>query len=164
LDQIDYWNGGCLNDLRIHILKPADAPDLNHLLTADEPEYRRYFSPFEPSAESIAAILARAQRDRYWGIRSDAVLVGMFMLRGFDDGYRVPAFGVYISQTCSHKGLGNLALQYALAWCRLNSLDEIMLSVHPDNASARRIYEREGFEFNAEYSSKGHWIYRKKLA
>lgn len=149
--------------MRVVALEPADAAELCDLLTRDNAEYRKYFEPFEVGVESVQTLLRCSRRDRYWGIWTDAELIGFFMLRGFDEGYRVPSYGVYIAQSYANKGLSKMALQYALAWCRLNDCEELRLSVHPDNLYARRVYEKAGFQFTGQLSKIGHSVYRHKL-
>jgi RimJ/RimL family protein N-acetyltransferase len=152
-----------LSDLTIRPLTAADAADLSVLLTRDQADYRQHFQAFDASAESLSRILGSARRDRYWGLRFESTLVGLMMLRGFDEGYEAPSFGVYIAQPWSRKGLGRLALTYAETWCRLSGCSELMLSVHADNGHARREYERAGFRATGEQTSRGHDIMRKRL-
>ena len=137
---------------------------MRQLLDADDAEYRQYFLAFDAGAHDLAAMLARARRDRYWGIRAEGRLVGFLMLRGLDEGYTTPAFGVYIGRSHSGKGLGSLALDFAIAWCRLQGHAELMLSVHPSHAAAIHMYQSAGFQFSGASSGRGHDIYRKKLA
>src|SRR5205085_627619 len=85
-------NGGCLNDLTISKLQPADGEGVRELLAADAAEYRRYFVAFDDDAR-IHEALANAQLDQYWGIRTSGRLIGLIMLRGLDQGYAVPTFG-----------------------------------------------------------------------
>ena len=86
------------------------------------------------------------------------------MLRGLDEGYAAPAFGVYVAKSHAAKGIGTLALQFAMTWCRLNECPEIMLSVHPAQAAGVHIYQRFGFQFTGDSSSRGHHIYRRTLS
>lgn len=147
----------------IRRLTPADAADLSRLLTSDDVAYRRHFAPFETTVEALAHVLGGARRDMFWGITVDGALAGLTMLRGLDAGYEAPAFGVYVAQSSSRRGLGRLAVAYAEAWCRLEGCAELMLSVHADNAPARRIYEHEGFHATGEVTDRGHAIMRKRL-
>jgi RimJ/RimL family protein N-acetyltransferase len=84
------------------------------------------------------------------------------MLRGFDGGHERPSFGVYVSERFANHGLGTLALQYVLSWCRLNKIASIMLKVHPENQHARHIYEQTGFEFTEVCSRTGHDVFEKR--
>jgi len=132
-------------------------------MDVDPEAYRRFFLAFDTDVPQIAAVLAAAKRDRYWGIRIGASLAGVFMLRGLDEGYPTPAFGVYIAGAAAGRGLSQLALQFAIAWCRIAGHGELMLTVHQDHAAAIHVYEKYGFVFSGQLSSRGHRIYRKPL-
>jgi RimJ/RimL family protein N-acetyltransferase len=84
------------------------------------------------------------------------------MLRGWDEGFDRPSFGVYIAEEFSRRGLSKLALQYALSWCRLNDVSAVMTKVHPDNTSAQLVYEQAGFEFIGMCPEIGHRILEKR--
>jgi RimJ/RimL family protein N-acetyltransferase len=155
-------NGGCLRDLEVRRLTEADAVAVSTLLTADPDDYRRHFHPFPTDPESVRTALAAAVEDVYWGIWSEG-LQAVVMLRGLDAGFTAPAFGVYVARASSGAGIARLAIALAEAWCRLNARREIMLTVHADNAAARRLYETTGYQFAGELSEAGHRIYRKKL-
>lgn len=133
------------NDLTIFPLQPRDSAELAALLAAELPAYIEHFTPFAFDADSLAARFAAARRNRYWGIRVGEKLVGFFMLRGFDEGYARPAFGVYVASAFASRGLAKLALHFSLAWCRCNGIPAVMLKVAPDNVHARRIYAEAGF-------------------
>lgn len=153
-----------MRDLELRLLSEADATAVSRLLTGDPPGYGEHFHPFAPEPESVRRALAGAVEDRYWGIRTDAdELLGILMLRGLDAGYSAPSFGVYVAQAASGAGIGSFALAFAESWCRLNGRPELMLTVHPDNESALRLYEARGFRFAGEHSDIGHRIYRKPL-
>lgn len=134
------------------------------LLAADGEEYRRWFTPFEDDADAVTAEIAGAVRDRYWLVALDDEPAGLVLLRGLDAGFAAPAFGVYVAERFSGRGLGSLALAFAEAWCRVNGLPELMLTVHPENLHARRLYERSGFAFAGETSEAGNLVLRKPLA
>lgn len=152
-----------MSEIEIRRLGGDDAPALNRLLTADPAEYRRYFH-FAPEVAAAESILTSAVEDRYWGISVEPRdLAALVMLRGIDEGFLAPAFGVYVAQAWSGRGLATLALRFAETWCRVNGCSEIMLTVHPDHAPARHMYERDGFRFSGEHSQLGYRIYRKSL-
>jgi RimJ/RimL family protein N-acetyltransferase len=147
-------------DLEISSLDPGDAASLSELLCSDPPDYSQYFVPFESSdSECLFRILSEAEHDRYWGIHADSFLGGMFMLRGFDEGYERPSYGVYIGKQFTNNGLSKLAICYALSWCRLNNVGAVMLKTHPENEYARRVYESAGFQFLEMCPRTGHRVY-----
>jgi len=146
-------------------LRPADAADLAALLTADGPEYGRYFVPFTSNTPAaLAERLASALRDRYWGFRQEHRLVGFFMLRGFDDGFARPSFGVFIAREAAGHGLASRALAEAIDWCRRNDVAALMLKVHPDNAPALQAYLNAGFSAFDICPRTGHTMMQMQLA
>jgi RimJ/RimL family protein N-acetyltransferase len=150
-------------DLHVTRLFPADAPALSGLLTADNDNYKQYFIPFPPDTKSLEKRLESAREDRYWGIWLDSALAGFFMMRGFDEGYKRPSFGVYIARAYSGKGLSSLALDYCMCWCRMNDIEVMMLKVHPDNRYAAQTYEKAGFSAIDTCPRTGHIIMEKAL-
>ena len=150
-----------MNDLYVLKLLPADASPLSGLLTADNHVYQQYFIPFPTDIKSLEKKLESIREDRYWGMWFESKLVGFFMMRGFDEGYQRPSFGVYISSVYSGKGLSGLALDYCMSWCRVNKIETMILKVHPDNRYARQAYEKAGFTVIETCSHTGHTIIEK---
>lgn len=146
-------------------LRPEDAAALAALLTGDGPEYGSYFVPFasyEPAA--LAERLAAARRDRYRGFWLENRLVGFFMLRGFDDGFARPSFGVYIARDAAGRGLASRALADAIDWCKREDVPALMLKVHPDNTPALQAYLNAGFSAFDTCPRTGHIMMQMQLA
>jgi RimJ/RimL family protein N-acetyltransferase len=152
-----------LSELGIRTLTAADADAVHRLLSSDPEAYRRHFEGIPLDTAAIAAVLADARSDGYWGIESGGQLAALVLARGLDAGYAAPAFGVYVGERWSQRGLAALALEFVEVWARLNDRSELVLTVHPENAVARGMYERRGFLFSGELSPRGHRIYRKAL-
>lgn len=151
------------DSLQIIRLRQADSEALVDAVLSNEQKYYAYFRPFAFDVATVRRILAAQTDDRYWGMFCKRKLAGFFMLRGLDEGYIRPSFGVFISSDHARKGLAQLALRYAVAWCRLRGLPALMLKVHPDNASARRLYEETGFVRIGVCERTGHEMYEKPL-
>ena len=132
--------------LVIRPLTPTDAPHLSAMLLAQPPDYIQYFHPFDFDVETVRHLLAAARNDVYMGFFLDDELAGFFMLRGWDAGYTIPAYGVTIAQSFSGLGLATLSLDASKTLCRLHTAERLMLKVHPDNLTAKRLYEKSGFE------------------
>lgn len=148
----------------IRPLYTADAPTLSDLLRAQSPDYMRYFTPFAFDIEVIEALLAAARDDVYSGVFWGDALAGFFMLRGWDAGYSVPAYGVTIGEEWRGAGLGRLTLAAARSICALRGATQIMLKVHPDNTAARHLYERFGFVRTGHDAKNGNDVYHLTLA
>ncbi len=131
-------------------LTAENAAELSAMLTRERPEYAAHFHPFAFDEKTVRSQLEKARKDRFIGIRNGAgELAGFFMLRGLDDGYRRPAFGVFIAEAFAGGGFATFALNAAIDWCRRQGFDELMLTVEPENAAARRVYEQAGFAVEA---------------
>jgi len=126
-------------------LKPSQSRMLALQLKQEDAEYIKYFQPFPFDSGEIRKRLVDARKDCYWGIFCGKKLAGIFMLRGMDDGYEIPSYGVYIPREWSGKGLSRLSLLFSISWCRVNGFKTLMLKVHPKNAIARKMYEDHGF-------------------
>ncbi|HEY9283167.1 MAG TPA: GNAT family N-acetyltransferase [Pyrinomonadaceae bacterium] len=147
------------DDFTVRPLTDADAPALASMLKSQSPEYVRFFTPFTFDEAAVAAILAGSGQDVYMGLYWRARLAGFFMLRGWDAGYEVPAYGVLVDEAHSGYGLTTLTLGLAKAICRLRAAPRLMLKVHPDNARAKRLFERAGFKQTGVEPGSGGLVY-----
>lgn len=140
------------------------APALSEALLSEKPKYLQYFTPFEFSVKSITHILDQAVKDKYFGIFVDNELAGFYMLRGLDQGYDTPSYGVWISSKYSNKGLSKLTLFHSFSFCRLNNIKSLMLKVHPENIIAKKLYESLGFVKTDTDNKNNNYIYHKTLS
>lgn len=67
------------------------------------------------------------------------------MLRGLDEGFERPSFGVFVSEDWSGQGLARMALDHAISWCREAGVKKVMLKVAEANLRARKAYSAAGF-------------------
>ncbi|MBU0713685.1 MAG: GNAT family N-acetyltransferase [Bacteroidota bacterium] len=137
------------------------AKELYKLISNSDPEYLKHFTPFEISENSIFTVLSDAVLDRYFGVFIDKALVGFYMLRGFDNGYDIPSYGVFISEAYAFLGLASLTIQRAIAFCKVNKIKRLMLKVHPDNLLAMALYESFGFKAEGTDPKNNNLIYYK---
>jgi RimJ/RimL family protein N-acetyltransferase len=153
-----------INSIEIKELNAEDADLLSRALLSEKSEYLKHFTPFEFSVDSIKRILSSVVKDKYLGIFLGNKIIGFYMLRGFDDGYEIPAYGVWISSDFSNKGLSTLTLFHAFSICRLNNIKTLMLKVHPENKIAKKLYESLGFVKIGIDKRNDNFIYHKLLA
>ena len=52
-----------------------------------------------------------------------------------------------IDEHCQNRGIGRQALLWALAYLYAHHAPRVLLSVHPENAAARKLYESVGFRY-----------------
>jgi RimJ/RimL family protein N-acetyltransferase len=151
-------------DIRIVRLTSSDARPLAEMLQSAPAEYSQHFIPFAFDFGTISGMLASASADRYCGIFLDAELAGFYMLRGFDQGYAIPSYGVWIAPQHCGQGLAQLTLFHAFSFCRANGIRTLMLKVHPENSVAKKLYERNGFIRTGTDARNNHSIYQRTFA
>ena len=150
-------------NVEIKELQSDQGSTLSELILTAPVDYSKYFVPFSFEEDSIKKIISDAVNDKYFGIFINDDLAGFYMLRGFDQGYEVPSYGVWISDKFSGLGLSKLTLQHAITFCKLNDLKKIMLKVHPENTIAKNIYENSGFKQQGFDEKNSNLIYYKSL-
>lgn len=150
--------------LEIKRINIRNAKELSELLIQSSKEYSKYFIPFEFDLESVSSTISKAVKDMFYGVYADSKLVGFYMLRGWDAGFEIPSYGVWIAENYSSKGLSKLTLHHAISVCRMNSIKKLMLKVHPDNLAAKKIYEDFGFINKGIDERIRHLIYFKDLS
>jgi RimJ/RimL family protein N-acetyltransferase len=144
-------------------LQSDQASTLSALILNTPKDHTKYFTPFSFEEDSIQNIINNAVNDKYFGILINDELVGFYMLRGFDEGFEVPSYGVWISDKLSGLGLSKLTLQHAITFCKINNIKKIMLKVHPENIIAKSIYETFGFNQEGFDDNNSNLIYYKSL-
>lgn len=144
-------------------LETKDAPQLSAMLRAQSPAYVRFFTPFSFDQEVLADILARQRQDIFMGIYWQDELAGFFMLRGWDEGYEAPAYGVLIDERYSGYGLTRLSLKMVKSICKLRHSPRIMLKVRPENTVAKFLFEEARFIQTGVDAASGHLVYHFDL-
>lgn len=155
--------------INFRILNNSDAEFLSNLLLDSSSEYIKYFHPFDFQRLSIQKVLDSAINDRFFGIELKqnsselSELIGFYMLRGIDEGYTEPMYGVFISQEWQGKGIARLSLYHAECFCKINSYERLLLKVNPNNHFAKKLYESMGFQFLREETSINNIILYKNI-
>ena len=152
------------NNLEIVELTPEIASVLSKKLLEESKEYLKHFIPFDFSESSVKKILSEKRLDKYFGLFLKKDLIGFYMLRGFDKGYEIPSYGVWISSKYANMGLSTLTLYHAFAFCKLNGIKTLMLKVHPDNFTAKNLYEKLGFKQTGFDEKINNIIYHKSIS
>ncbi len=142
----------------IRPLKATDAAAISAFVRSQSPEYLRFFYALSPDESAIAEMLSASKMDIYSGVFWQANLVGVFMLRGWDAGYEIPSFGFLVDEKYRGNALFPLTLDTAKVICRLSGINQIMVKVHPANATLRNI-RRLGFRQTGVEESTGNIIY-----
>lgn len=149
-------------ELTIRPLTTADAADLSAMLQAQSSDYIRFFYPFEFDLAAISKVLANQGQDVLMGLYWESQMVVFFMLRGWNEGYDVPSFGIIVDENYRGQGLELMSLDAAKAICRLRGAGRMMLKMHPDNITAKGVARKIGF-VQTGIETDGNLIYHMDL-
>jgi len=112
----------------------------------------KFFHP-HPFDDETAERIARDSimyRDLYYLVLShNENIAGYFMLRGFDEGYEIPSFGVIVHPEFRRKGLGRATMEITINVCRTLKIKKLMLKVYDKNIAAKSLYDSFGFKFSS---------------
>lgn len=125
-----------------------------------------FFTPHPFDAEMARRICTRdaITEDEYFARFEGDEMIGYGMLRGWDEGYAVPAFGVCVSPGQRGKGVGHDLLAFAIELAAGKGAESVMLKVHEGNPAARALYESFGFTFNEHTPDGAQLVGRLELA
>jgi ribosomal protein S18 acetylase RimI-like enzyme len=105
-----------------------------------------WFQPHDLGAEGARTVAAYAGRDVYLIGFIGRVPVAYGMLRGWDEGYRIPALGIAIRDGYRDRGLGRLMMHELHRVVRERGGHRVRLRVAPDNDRARHLYATLGYQ------------------
>lgn len=141
--------------VEIEPLSPNLAAKFESWLGDESSDYLQYFLAFRDAGALVEATV-QARQDRFWSIGQDGTPCAVFFLRGFDAGYRLPSFGVYVRSAYAGRGYARRAMIYAVDWARTEGTAQIMLKVAPEHTMALEMYRRHGFEPVGHCPDIGH--------
>ena len=112
-------------------------------------EATAFFHPHAFDAQTARTISEsqNTARDAYFAAFDGGRILGYAMLRGWDEGYEVPSFGIYVSPEARGRGLGGQLLDHAIEYAHAQGALSVMLKVYGTNEVARHLYEARGFQF-----------------
>jgi ribosomal protein S18 acetylase RimI-like enzyme len=127
-------------------LEPSDETAVAGLFARcrDHPDMA-FFDPFPLTDETARRLAHEPRSDRYFVAEASPELVGLSMLRGWDEGYDVPSFGVMVDPRWHGRGVGSRLTDFAITAATELDCDRIRLSVYGRNERACAMYLRRGF-------------------
>ena len=128
-----------------------------------DPDTRRWFHPHSLTASEAQQVCCYSGWDLYLGAFLGAEMVGYALLRGWDEGFSVPTFGVAVIPEQRGQGVGDALASAAIDLARAKDAEEVLLHVNPSNRLATRWYERLGF-LPSHMRDDGLVAYRLRLA
>ena len=130
------------------LLRTCDAIALAKLFESFRADGLEKF--FHPHPLTFAEAVARAAykgEDVYAIATKDDRIVGYAMLRGWDEGYDIPSFGIAVEPTVHGRGLGLKLMDFLYQVAKDRGAKKIRLKVHPANQRVVRLFRQLGHEF-----------------
>ncbi len=135
-----------LESLHLGAVRPDDFAALASFLRAnDVPEVTNQFHPFRMDDASAEFIARGVHKDRYFVAWLEDRIVGLSMLRGWDEGYEVPSFGIVIDRRYHGLGIGGKLTDFTLVQAGRSGAARVRLSVYERNGTAYAMYLARGF-------------------
>ncbi len=107
----------------------------------------KLFHPHAFTSEIAHKLCHRTGEDEYFILIEHERIVAYGMLRGWDDGYKIPSLGLCIDPAEQRKGYGTFMMHHLIAAAKSKNSPQIMLTVKMQNQVAIALYRKFGFEF-----------------
>ena len=109
-----------------------------------------FFQPHPFNDEAVEQILNNSRSDLFYVLVEGMDVVGYGMLRGWDEGYEIPSFGMLSILGSESIGLGRVSMHFLGAAAKCRRGPKLRLRVKPQNVRAVKLYESLGYEFRSE--------------
>lgn len=130
-------------------LKQISKDDLDILVRFFEknnlPEVTSKFNPFPLNRETAEKICQENHKDKFFMALMGDDVIGFSMLRGWDEGYEVPSFGMFVDYEKHGNGFGKTILKLTCEYAKKIGCSKVRLSVYQSNQSAYHVYKKFGF-------------------
>jgi ribosomal protein S18 acetylase RimI-like enzyme len=102
------------------------------------------FRPFDFTPEAIRK--AVKEEDEHWVMTSPAGdVIAYGMLRGWADGFRVPAVGIAVAPSHRRRGIATAMLMFLHYRAQERGCSHVMLHVDDENRGAQSLYRALGY-------------------
>jgi ribosomal protein S18 acetylase RimI-like enzyme len=140
-----------MSAIAARLLQPSDAAALGDFLVAaaaDAPT-AELFHPHPLTREFAAELCGKlpAIKDRYFALFVGGKVAGYAMLRGWDEGYKVPSFGICVHPALQNAGVGHVLTTFGIEESRRAGAEKVRLTVYKRNERAAHLYAKYGFVF-----------------
>ena len=141
--------------MTIRALQHGDCEILSTFFLAnDRTEITDHFHPFPLTSETAHRLVHNPTRDLYYIALEHDYILGFCMLRGWDEGYAIPSFGVLVDYRHLGRRLGKQLTEFAIAKARSMDCPAVRLSVCENNDRALRLYASLDFREVARETAK----------
>ncbi len=103
------------------------------------------FDPFPLSPAEADRIVEHCGTDAYFVCVEGESVVALSMLRGFDEGFAIPSFGIFVDDEAQGRGIGRRLTEWTVTEARRRGAPSVRLSVYATNERALALYATLGF-------------------
>jgi sugar phosphate isomerase/epimerase/ribosomal protein S18 acetylase RimI-like enzyme len=139
-------------------LREADIEKLGIFFARnDRTEVTNFFKPFPLNVNTARDLLKQIRKNLYFVMEDNGRFLAFSMLRGQDDGYDLPSFGIFVDWEHQKCGVGKRLSEWTFRLADQMGTPKIRLSVYEENIQARTLYERLAFiETDRRRDNDGH--------
>jgi sugar phosphate isomerase/epimerase/ribosomal protein S18 acetylase RimI-like enzyme len=138
-----------VNNSNAYIMRRLQSEDANKLgdffSRNNRPHITYNFRPFPLNSETARDLLKPERKDQFFIAEENGVFVAFSMLRGKDEGFEIPSFGIFVDWERQKIGYGNRLCEWTFRWADRLGVQKIRLSVYEDNHHALSLYKKYGF-------------------
>jgi len=132
--------------LRYERVGPEHVGELAALFERNRiPAVTEMFDPFPLDADQARKIALEGGEDAFYVALRGELAVGFSMLRGFDEGYAIPSFGIFVDRSSHGQSIGRELTAWTIEQARRRGCPGVRLTVYAANVAARRLYDSLGF-------------------
>ena len=148
--------------IKIEFANYKDIVIISKLLFSENKNYLKFFSPYK-NKDDLIYNFKNSQKDLFYIIKLDQNPIGYISLRGLDEGYDNPRFGIFVCEKFSNKGYGYEASKQLIKILRSeNRFEYVDLKVNKRNNKATQLYKSLGFEFKRTEKSEDVMVLKLK--
>ena len=107
----------------------------------------RLFHPHEFTDETLARLASRPGKDYYCVLADGATVLGYGLLRGWNEGYRIPRLGIAVHPGFRRQGHAEALMAHLHDEAARRGAAKVELRVLADNEAAISLYRSLGYRF-----------------
>ncbi|CCK81696.1 GNAT family N-acetyltransferase [Desulfobacula toluolica] len=107
----------------------------------------KYFHPHPFDQKKAQELCCYTGFDLYYVQTIETKICGYGMLRGWDQGYKIPSLGIIIHSDYRGRGLGKKFMKFLHEQAGKKGAKKIRLKVYPENLSAVNLYKKLEYSF-----------------
>jgi len=111
-------------------------------------EDQKFFHPHGFTVEEFYEEIKDKEKDMYFFLSDDGKFVGYGILRGWDEGYKIPSLGIIIDKDGRGKGYALSLMRWLHGKAAKEGADKVRLTVYKENKAAISLYNKLGYVFS----------------